>query len=54
LHYIWTNFLLADGIVYCEYINTLYGAAGIEPIVSCLEVTGSLMCPQTELGKAAR
>jgi hypothetical protein len=41
--------MLADGTVYCEYFHSLYGAAGIEPIVSRLEVTVSLVCPQTEV-----
>jgi hypothetical protein len=54
MHDTWTNFLIADVIVYREYIHTLYGAAGIEPIVSCLEAIGSFMCPQTEVGKAKR
>jgi len=54
MHDTWTNFLVADIIVYRECIHTVYGAAGIEPIVSCLEAIGSLMCPQTEVRKAKR
>ena len=57
LHDVWANFMLVDGIVYLEYIHThthTYAAPGSEPIMSCQKATGSLLCPQTVVGRITR
>jgi hypothetical protein len=52
MHDTWTNLLIVDDILHREYFHTVYGPADIEPMVSCQEAIGSLMCPQTAVGKA--